>query len=126
MNLNHITAPSLDLSLSIPFYEMLGLKLIVKSSPDYARFVCPEGNATFSLHKTDKLPNGEGVYIYFECTDLDEKVSQLKEEGIVFDLEPTDQRWLWREARLKDVDGNQIILYYAGENRVNPPWRLKE
>ena len=50
MNLNQITVPSLDLSKSIPFYEKLGLTLIVKSMPHYARFVCPDGNATFSLH----------------------------------------------------------------------------
>lgn len=42
-----------------------------------------------------------------------------------FDQEPVDQRWLWREARLKDVDGNQLILFYAGKNRLNPPWRIE-
>ncbi|MGB0788863.1 MAG: VOC family protein, partial [Marinirhabdus sp.] len=41
MNLNQISAPSADLKKSIPFYEKLGLKLIVKSLPHYARFECP-------------------------------------------------------------------------------------
>ena len=125
MNLNQITVPSLDLTKSIPFYEQLGLKLIVKSLPHYARFECPNGESTFSLHQTAELPKGEGVYVYFECEDLDEKVKQLKSKGIRFELEPTDQSWLWREARLKDVDGNQLILFYAGENRLYPPWRIK-
>lgn len=125
MNLNQITVPSLDLEKSIPFYETLGLKLIVKSLPHYARFECPNGNSSFSLHQTDKLPKGDGIYIYFECENLDEKVKKLKEEGIEFQLEPTDQRWLWREARLKDIDGNQLILFYGGENRLNPPWKIK-
>ena len=124
MNLNQITVPSLDLEQSIPFYEKLGLKLIVKALPHYARFECPDGSSTFSLHRTEDLPKGEGVYVYFECENLDERVNSLKEKGIEFDLEPTDQSWLWREARLKDVDGNQLILYYAGENRLNPPWRI--
>jgi len=124
MNLNQITVPSLDLSKSIPFYEKLGLKLIVKSLPNYARFECPKGNATFSIHKTDNLPQGDGIYVYFECDDLDEYVNDLKEKGIKFDLDPTDQSWLWREARLKDVDGNQLILFYGGENRLNPPWKI--
>jgi len=44
MNLNQITVPSLDLTKSIPFYEKIGLKLIVKALPDYARFECPDGN----------------------------------------------------------------------------------
>jgi len=125
MNLNQITVPSLDLSKSIPFYEKLGLKLIVRSLPNYARFQCPEGNATFSIHKTDKLPTGNGISVYFECEDLNKDVNALCEKGIEFDLLPTDQTWLWKEARLKDVDGNQIILFHAGENRLDPPWRIK-
>lgn len=125
MNLNQITVPSLDLSKSIPFYEKLGLTLIVKSMPHYARFVCPDGNATFSLHEVASLPKGEGIWVYFECENLDTRVAELKEKGIEFELEPTNQSWLWREARLKDLDGNQIILYYAGDNRLNPPWRIK-
>ena len=124
MDLNQITVPSLDLNKSIPFYEKLGLKLIVKALPHYARFECPNGNSTFSIHQTEELPTGEGISVYFECKNLDEQVEKIKENGIKFDLEPTDQFWLWREARLKDVDGNQLILFYGGENRLNPPWRI--
>ena len=126
MNLNQITIPSLDLEKSIPFYQKLGLKLIVKSLPNYARFVCPNGNATFSIHKIDSLPKGDGIYVYFECDHLDTLVEELIAKGIVFDEKPTDKPWLWREARLKDLDGNQIILFFAGENRIDPPWKIKE
>jgi len=126
MNLNQITVPSLDLSLSIPFYQKLGLKLIVKALPHYARFECPDGGSTFSIHLADALPQGEGVYVYFECDDLDERVEKLLDEGIKFDEPPNDKTWLWREARLRDLDGNRIILFYAGENRLNPPWRIEE
>ena len=124
MNLNQITVPSLDVAASIKFYKTLGLKLIVESLPHYARFVCPDGNSTFSIHQTKQLAKGEGIYVYFECKNLDEQVDKLKQKGLVFELEPTNQRWLWREARLKDPFNNQIILYYAGENRINPPWRI--
>ena len=124
MNLNQITVPSLDLSVSVPFYQTLGLQLIVDAQPNYARFQCPDGEATFSIHKVDQLPEGEGVYVYFEHEDLDAYVNELREKQIAFELAPTDQAWLWREARLKDPDGNQLILYYAGENRCNPPWRI--
>ena len=34
------------------------------------------------------------------------------------------QRWLWKEASLNDPDGNKIIIYEAGKNRKNPPWRI--
>ncbi len=124
MNLNQITVPSLDLNKSILFYEKLGLNLIVKALPHYARFECPDGNSTFSLHWTEKLPEGDGIYVYFECENLDEKVMDLQARGIKFDLEPTDQKWLWREARLKDPDGNQLVLFYGGAHRLNPPWRV--
>jgi len=124
MNLNQITIPSLDLTKSIPFYVQLGLKLIVEALPHYARFECPDGNATFSIHQTEKLPEGNGIYVYFECDHLDTYVASLQQKGVVFDQLPTDQSWLWREARLKDLDGNQLILYYAGTNRLHPPWRI--
>lgn len=125
MNLNQITVPSLDLTKSIPFYEKLGLKLIVKALPHYARFECPNGNSTFSVHQTQSLPHGEGICVYFECENLDEFVIELTKKGIKFDEMPADQDWLWREARLKDVDGNQLILFYGGNNRLNPPWRIE-
>jgi len=126
MNLNQITVPSLDLSKSIPFYQKLGLKLIVEALPNYARFECPDGDSTFSLHQVERLPNGSGISVYFECENLDAHVDSLVQKGINFDLLPVDQSWLWREARLKDTDGNQLILYYAGNNRHNPPWRLSD
>lgn len=124
MNLNQVTIPSLNIQKSIAFYKRLGLNLIVEALPHYARFECLDGDATFSIHLVDKLPEGEGVYVYFETEKLDKEVNRLQEEGIKFDLLPTDQTWLWREARLKDPDGNIIVLYFAGDNRKNPPWRL--
>ena len=123
MNLNQITVPSLDIPRSIVFYQTLGLKLIVKSD-HYARFECPDGTSTFSVHLTNQLPNGHGICVYFECEDLDERVNHLIETGIVFDELPNNKSWLWREAYLKDPDGNQLILFFAGENRLNPPWKI--
>jgi catechol 2,3-dioxygenase-like lactoylglutathione lyase family enzyme len=124
MNLNQVTVPCTNLSRSIAFYETLGLKLIVEAQPRYARFLCPEGDATFSLHLSD-TPIQAGVVVYFECENLDERVSELKAKGIVFTMDPVDQTWLWREAHLPDPDGNQLILFFAGKNRKDPPWRLE-
>ena len=124
MNLNQVTVPSKDIERATTFYQKLGLKLIVKAFPNYVRFECPDGTATFSIHLVAELPKGDGVYVYFECTNLDEVVAKLVADGIVFTDLPKDQSWLWREARLKDPDGNQLILYYGGENRKNPPWRV--
>jgi catechol 2,3-dioxygenase-like lactoylglutathione lyase family enzyme len=125
MRLNQVTVPSRNLDLAIPFYEQIGMQLIVKALPHYARLVCPDGS-TFSIHLSDKLPEGDGIWVYFECDHLDAEVARLSASGIVFETQPEDQSWLWREARLKDPDGNQLIFYFAGENRLNPPWRLEE
>ena len=124
MNLNQITIPVLDVERSVAFYEILGLKLIVKALPHYARFQCMEGDSTFSLHRVDVLPNGNGTWIYFEVHNLDEQVSKLINNGIAFEELPTDKPWLWRESRLKDPDNNQLIIYFAGDNRKNPPWKI--
>ncbi|WP_018343923.1 VOC family protein [Cytophaga aurantiaca] len=126
MNLNQITFPVLDVERSIVFYKTLGFKLIVEALPEYARFECDEGSSTFSLHKVDVLSTGEGIWIYFESADLDKRVAELQTKNITFEELPNDKPWLWREARLKDPDGNQLILYKAGENRLNPPWRIKD
>ncbi len=125
MNLNQITIPVLNVEKAIAFYEQLGLQLIVKTLPHYARFVCPVGHATFSLHQVDTLPNGNGVWIYFEVDDVDATVQNLAAKGFVFDQLPADKTWLWREAYLKDLDSNQIIIYHAGKNRIDPPWKIK-
>ena len=100
------------------------MTLIVKALPHYARFECPTGGSTFSLHQVEKLPQGEGVWVYFEIADLDKYVQNLIEKGIRFDELPNDKSWLWQEAHLKDLDNNYLILYFAGENRLNPPWRI--
>ena len=124
MNLNQITVSVVDVERSIGFYEKLGLRLIVKALPHYARFECTEGDATFSLHQVDKPIVDIGTWIYFEVHLLDDFVNRLIYEGIVFEELPNDKPWLWREARLKDPDNNVVILYYAGANRKNPLWRI--
>ena len=124
MNLNQITIPSLDVVKATEFYKKLGLLLIVDALPRYVRFECPDGNSTFSIHKVNTLPKGDGITIYFEDDNLDELVKQLQQKGIIFTSEAEDKNWLWREAHLNDLDGNHIILYKAGKNRTNPPWRI--
>ena len=126
MQLNQVTVPALNVARAATFYQQLGLRLIVEALPRYVRLECPDGGSTFSVHQVEELPTGEGISVYFECADLDERYRRLVAEGFDFDLPPTDQSWLWREARLRDPDGNRIILYWAGEARRFPPWRVGE
>jgi predicted lactoylglutathione lyase len=122
MNLNQVTLPVKNMNAATAFYLKLGFTQIVDTL-HYARFECPEGNSTFSL----VLEVGDfsnSAVIYFEHEKLDQWVASLKSLGIKFDQEAEDQRYLWREAILHDPSGNKIKLYWAGENRLNPPWRV--
>ena len=54
------------LAASVAFYRALGLRQIVSSPPDYARFECPVGGSTFSVHRTSEPLRDGGVVVYFE------------------------------------------------------------
>ena len=123
MDLNQVTLPAADLGLSISFYVGMGFKQIV-NSPEYARFECPEGDSTLSLHLVQQLSSGNGPVIYFECQDLDATVVRLRANGYHFDRLPADEQWLWREAYLTDPAGTSICLFWAGQMRKFPPWRI--
>jgi catechol 2,3-dioxygenase-like lactoylglutathione lyase family enzyme len=124
MNLNQVTLPAVDLGPAVDFYRRLGLRLIVEDLPRYARFESPDGESTLSIEQVPRLPEGPGPVVFFECQDLDEIVAHLEAKGIEFDSLPVDQPWLWREARLRDPGGNALCLYWAGQNRRYPPWRV--
>lgn len=125
MNLNQVTILSEKPIETVEFFEKLGLKRIVDSLPRYARLLCPDGNTTLSVNIAENVVPNESITLYFECDDLDARVAELKQLGLVFDEEPTDRPWLWRQAYLRDPNENKICLFNAGENRKNPPWRVK-
>jgi catechol 2,3-dioxygenase-like lactoylglutathione lyase family enzyme len=123
VRLNQVTVAVSDIDRAVEFYRRLGLEQIVASEA-YARFACPDGDSTFSIELQETVPRSDTT-IYFECDDLDATVHKLKQAGVRFEHPPVDQSWLWREARLRDPDGNLPCLFHAGENRLNPPWRLR-
>lgn len=125
MNLNQVTLPAVDMARSVNFYRRMGFKQIV-DAPHYARFECPAGDATFSLHRVQQIGQETHVVVYFETPEVDAEVRRLQEAGFGFTQLPRDEPWLWREARLADPDGNVLCLFRAGEFRKNPPWKLKE
>ena len=122
MNLNQVTLAAVDVSASVAFYLKLGLELIV-DAPHYARFKSTQGDATFSVHAVSAPLEPSKTVVYFECSALDQQVEDPCARGVLFSQMPKDEPWLWREARLVDPSGNVICLYFAGENRLNPPWR---
>lgn len=132
MNLNQVTLTVINMDESTDFYRRLGFLQIV-DTPHYARFACPDEGATFSLSlaETESLTNTQnklrsGTTIYFEHEKLDDWVKTVQSRGIEFEQLPISQSYLWREAILTDPSGNKIKLYWAGNNRLNPPWRVEK
>ena len=122
--LNQVTVTGTDYNRSVDFYRRIGLQQIV-DSPDtgYARFETA-GGVTFSVQIDPDEKIIATTAIYLECDDLDQRVEGLARSGIPFEHGPRNQPWMWREARLRDPDGNIIFFYKAGENRRFPPWRM--
>jgi len=123
--LNQVTVTGTNYERSVDFYRRLGLKQIV-ASPDtgYARFETA-GGVTLSVQIDPDERIVATTAIYLECDDLDRRVEGLARSGIAFEHGPRNQPWMWREARLRDPDGNIIFFYKAGENRRFPPWRME-
>lgn len=125
MRLNHVTLIVSDFERSTAFYAALGLVPIVHEPPRYARFQCPDGDETLSVEVTGEPPAPPRAQLFFECRDLDRTVARLRAAGLAFEQEPTDMPYLWREARLRDPDGHDVRLYWADDNRLNPPWKVR-
>jgi hydroxymethylpyrimidine/phosphomethylpyrimidine kinase len=121
--LNQVTVTGSDYERSVAFYKGLGLKQIVANPPDYARFETA-GGATLSVQIDPEESVSATTAIYLECDDLDDQVDRLARSGVPFEHGPRNQPWMWREARLRDPDGNIVFLYKAGEARRFPPWRI--
>jgi catechol 2,3-dioxygenase-like lactoylglutathione lyase family enzyme len=122
MRLNHVTLPADDLAASIAFYQALGLELIVRADPRYARFAVDDGS-TLSVEVTDTGKAG-AAEIFLACENVDADVAAATARGLAFDWPPTDQSYLWRTAGLSDPAGNRIVLFTPGTNQHFPPWRL--
>lgn len=127
MKLNQVTMPMVDYASSLAFYEALGLKLIVASPPNYARFECPHADggepATLSIERAAGYAGGDWPEVFLEVDDLQATVTRLRGQGLAVS-DPVDQSWLWREAETRDPAGTRIKLYQAGRNRRFPPWRV--
>ena len=125
MDLNQVTVYTDKPQETAEFFQKLGLRIIVDSRPRYARLECPDGDSTLSIQQVDDIQVTNNIVLYFECDNLDGTVDKLKAKGLTFDEDPSDRPWLWRQAYLKDPNGNKICLFHAGENRKNPPWRVE-
>jgi predicted GIY-YIG superfamily endonuclease len=115
-----------ELALAIPMADRTAARreeARIKRLPRDAKLALV--SAGESALTQDGVP-ASATTVFFECEDLDATVTELELAGLEFEHPPVDQPWLWREARLRDPDGNRLCLFHAGENRLNPPWRLPD
>jgi hydroxymethylpyrimidine/phosphomethylpyrimidine kinase len=129
MRFNHVTLIVTDFERSKAFYLSLGLTQIVDAPPRYARFIFPDGDATLSVEVDTGAAGAPGsAQLFLECEELDARVAMLKERGLAFYQDPSDMFYGWREARLRDPDGHDLRLYRENlpNQRLDPPWRIKE
>ena len=128
LRLNQVTLGAIDFAASVFFYQRLGLRLIVDSTPRYVRFEfppAPDGGepATLSLHSVEDgwSPPADWPLIYFEVDDV---AAFLKDADIAPLSPPEMKTYLWEEADILDPSGNRIRIFKAGTKRRFPPWRM--
>lgn len=125
MRLSHVTLLVCDIPRARAFYQALGFTLIVDAA-HYCRFIT-EGDATVSIEKHDG-PIAPAAHIGIEfdsAAALDARVETLRAAGIAIAEGPVNRTWLWRDAHIHDPDGHVLLFFYAGENKLDPPWRVR-
>jgi len=119
---NHAMIYTTKLSRALKFYrDLLGFEVVDSYPGAYVRLKSPAGATTIALHAVDSGqemdPKTEGLRLYFEVEGLDALCKALERTGVKFDQMPKDMPWGWRHAYLRDPDGHEISLYWAGEAR---------
>ena len=122
--LNQVTVTGTDYARSVDFYRALGLRQIVDSPENgYARFETA-GGVTLSVQIDPEERSSRRRRSISSATISTSAWSSLPAAASPFEHGPRNQPWMWREARLRDPDGNIIFFYKAGEHRRFPPWRM--
>jgi len=119
---NHAMIYTTKLSRALKFYrDLLGFEVVDSYPGAYVRLKSPVGATTIALHAVDSGqemdPKTEGLRLYFEVEGLDALCKALEKKGVKFDQMPKDMPWGWRHTYLRDPDGHEISLYWAGEAR---------
>lgn len=122
LEFNHAMIYSADYRRALRFYrDLLGFQLVEEYPGGYGRLQSPGGRTTIALHTLEQGQRmdaeTEGLRLYFEVRDLDGQCSRLAAAGVRFEQMPKDMPWGWRHAYLRDPDGHELSLYWAGALR---------
>jgi catechol 2,3-dioxygenase-like lactoylglutathione lyase family enzyme len=122
LEFNHAMIYTADYPRALRFYrDQLGFRVIEEYPGGYGRLQSPAGRTTIALHALEAGQRmdarAEGVRLYFETRQLDALCKRLAAAGVGFDRMPADMPWGWRHAYLRDPDGHELSLYWAGAKR---------
>ncbi|MBM3801763.1 MAG: hypothetical protein FJW26_05545 [Acidimicrobiia bacterium] len=122
LEFNHAMIYTTKLTRSLKFYrDALGFEVVAGYPGAYVRLKSPAGNTTIALHAVEPgqemQPSAEGLRLYFEVRHLDGFCRALEAKGVKLDQAPQEMPWGWRHAYLRDPDGHEISLYWAGKAR---------
>ena len=123
--LNQVTVTGTNYERSVDFYRRLGLKQIVDSPEPAMRGSRPPAARPSRSRSTPTKRSSRPPPSISSATTSTSASSSLRAAALPFEHGPRNQPWMWREARLRDPDGNIIFLYKAGEARRFPPWRIE-
>lgn len=127
MRFSHVTLMVSEVPRSRAFYLQLGFELIVDTA-HYCRFLptIGDGDGTVSIEQHHgPIASGAQLGLEFSsAVDLDAYVATLRARGIDIAEAPIDRPWLWRDARVFDPDRHEWMLFFAGPNKLHPPWRV--
>ena len=118
-----------DVGRSLAFYrDALGFRVVEEFPGGYARLCAPSGTTTIALHTLlpgqSFAPANEGMRLYFEVKALERFCAAMVARGVVFAQLPKSMPWGWKHAYLRDPDGHEISLYWAGAARLRATRRL--
>jgi catechol 2,3-dioxygenase-like lactoylglutathione lyase family enzyme len=119
---NHAMIYTANYRRALRFYrDLLGFELVDEYPGAYGRLRSPRGRTTIALHVLDRGqrmdPGREGLRLYLEVRGLDAFCRGLAARGVKFRQMPEDMPWGWRHAYLRDPDGHELSLYWAGPGR---------
>jgi catechol 2,3-dioxygenase-like lactoylglutathione lyase family enzyme len=123
LTFNHAMIYCRDVARSAAFYrDQLGFRVVDEYPGAYTRLCSPSGGNTIALHCLEDgqqlMPSKAAMRLYFEVKALDAFCQRLATNGVAFEQMPKDMPWGWKHAYLKDPDGHEISLYWAGPARL--------
>ena len=75
------------------------------------------GSSHLGIGRDPKAPNGtqrRAISLWVYTDDCDSAIDRLRAAGVTITEEPADQPWGERVARVRDPDGNEVIVGAKG------------